>query len=206
LQTLTSPQRNGSMSSPHHASIPAWAWAVPLLASALVALKLADIAPSDDTYVLVLAGLFLGATVFAAVHHAEVLALKLGEPFGSILLAVAVTVRSRAHCLDHACRRRGQRARRSGHRVCGRDDRSQWRRRSLPRSRGRQALRADLPTSGRSLRARGAGHFGHAGVDPAQLRRGCFGPILFHSAVRGHRPYVAGPLVRLCLRANRQAS
>jgi Ca2+:H+ antiporter len=30
--------------------------------------------------------------VFAAVHHAEVLALRLGEPFGSILLAVAVTV------------------------------------------------------------------------------------------------------------------
>jgi Ca2+:H+ antiporter len=80
------------MSSPHPASIPAWGWAVPLLASALVALKLFHIVPSDDTYVLVLAGLFLAATVFAAVHHAEVLALKLGEPFGSILLAVAVTV------------------------------------------------------------------------------------------------------------------
>jgi Ca2+:H+ antiporter len=59
------------MPPPHHASIPAWAWAAPLLASALVALKLAHIVPSDDTYVLVLAGLFLGATVFAAVHHAE---------------------------------------------------------------------------------------------------------------------------------------
>ncbi|MGB7974969.1 MAG: ionic transporter y4hA [Roseiarcus sp.] len=80
------------MSLPHHASIPVWAWAAPLLPSVLVALKLAHIAPSDDTYVLVLAGLFLGATVFAAVHHAEVLALKLGEPFSSILLAVAVTV------------------------------------------------------------------------------------------------------------------
>jgi Ca2+:H+ antiporter len=80
------------MSSPHHASIPAWAWAVPLLASVLVGLKLFHVIPSDDTYVLVLAGLFLGATVFAAVHHAEMLALKLGEPFGSILLAVAVTV------------------------------------------------------------------------------------------------------------------
>jgi len=80
------------MSSPHHASIPAWAWAVPWCASVLVALKLFHVIPSDDTYVLVLAGLFLGSTVFAAVHHAEVLALKLGEPFGSILLAVAVTV------------------------------------------------------------------------------------------------------------------
>ena len=68
------------MSSQHHASIPAWAWAVPLLASAFVALKLFHIVPSKDVYILVLAGLFLGATVFAAVHHAEVLALKLGEP------------------------------------------------------------------------------------------------------------------------------
>jgi Ca2+:H+ antiporter len=80
------------MSSPHHASIPAWAWAVPLLASGLLALKFAHVVPADATAVLVLAGLALGATVFAAVHHAEVLALKIGEPFGSILLAVAVTV------------------------------------------------------------------------------------------------------------------
>ena len=56
-----------------------------------MALKLFHIAPADDTYILVLAGLFL-ATVFAAVHHADVLALKLGQPFGSILLAVAVAV------------------------------------------------------------------------------------------------------------------
>lgn len=69
-----------------------WAWIAPLLASALVALKMFHIVPSDDPYVLLLAGLFLGAAVFAAVHHAEMLALKLGEPFGSILLAVAVTV------------------------------------------------------------------------------------------------------------------
>jgi Ca2+:H+ antiporter len=80
------------MSSPSQTAIPAWAWTAPLLASALLALKLAHIVPSDDAYVRVLAGLILGATVFAAVHHAEVLALKLGEPFGSILLAVAVTV------------------------------------------------------------------------------------------------------------------
>ncbi len=80
------------MSVPHHASIPAWTWAVPVLASVLLALKFAHVVPSDATLVLILAGLLLGATVFAAVHHAEVLALKLGEPFGSILLAVAVPV------------------------------------------------------------------------------------------------------------------
>ena len=34
----------------------------------------------------------LMGTVFAAVHHAEVIASKTGEPFGPLLLAVAVTV------------------------------------------------------------------------------------------------------------------
>jgi len=80
------------MSAPQHPSIPAWTWVVPLVASALLGLKFAHVAPADTAYVLILAGVLLGATVFAAVHHAEVLALKVGEPFGSILLAVAVTV------------------------------------------------------------------------------------------------------------------
>jgi len=35
---------------------------------------------------------FLIASVLAAVHHAEVIAHKVGEPFGSLVLAVAVTV------------------------------------------------------------------------------------------------------------------
>jgi Ca2+:H+ antiporter len=80
------------MSAPHHASVPAWTWVVPLVASGLLGLKFAHVVPADAAYVLILVGLLLGATVFAAVHHAEMLALKLGEPFGSILLAVAVTV------------------------------------------------------------------------------------------------------------------
>jgi Ca2+:H+ antiporter len=42
--------------------------------------------------VLILSAVLLGATVFAAVHHSEVVAARIGEPFGSILLAVAVTV------------------------------------------------------------------------------------------------------------------
>jgi Ca2+:H+ antiporter len=73
-------------------SNPPWTWAVPLLAGALLMLKFTRIVPSDATMGLILSGALLGAAVFAAVHHAEVLALKLGEPFGSILLAVAVTV------------------------------------------------------------------------------------------------------------------
>jgi len=75
-----------------HRAIPSWTWITPVLASVLLALKFLYIVPPDATVVLVLAGILLGAAVFAAVHHAEMLALKLGEPFGSILLAVAVTV------------------------------------------------------------------------------------------------------------------
>ena len=34
----------------------------------------------------------LFGTVFAAVHHAEVIAHKIGEPFGTLLLTLAVTI------------------------------------------------------------------------------------------------------------------
>lgn len=42
--------------------------------------------------VAALAALALAGAVLAAVHHAEVIAHKVGEPFGSLTLAVAVTV------------------------------------------------------------------------------------------------------------------
>jgi Ca2+:H+ antiporter len=41
---------------------------------------------------LVLAGLALVGAVIAAVHHAEVIAHRVGEPFGTLVLALAVTV------------------------------------------------------------------------------------------------------------------
>ncbi|MEU7475045.1 ionic transporter y4hA [Lentzea sp. NPDC042327] len=41
---------------------------------------------------VVLIAVVLAVTVLAAVHHAEVVALRVGEPFGSLVLAVAVTV------------------------------------------------------------------------------------------------------------------
>lgn len=39
-----------------------------------------------------LAAILLFATVLAAVHHAETIAHRLGDPYGSILLAIAVTI------------------------------------------------------------------------------------------------------------------
>lgn len=61
---------------------PALAWAVLLIASFL----------SSGSLVVTLAGVVLIATVFAAVHHAEVVAHRVGEPFGTLVLALAVTV------------------------------------------------------------------------------------------------------------------
>lgn len=61
--------------------------AVPILAVAALALG----KPEGLTLAIVL-GLVLGAAVMAAVYHAEVLAHYLGEPFGTLVLALAVTV------------------------------------------------------------------------------------------------------------------
>ena len=44
------------------------------------------------TPVLIVLGILLVGAVFTAVHHAEVIAVRVGEPFGSLVLAVAVTV------------------------------------------------------------------------------------------------------------------
>jgi Ca2+:H+ antiporter len=66
-----------------------WTVAVPLLALIPLALTWGtDPAPA----VVVIVGLFLTGAVLAAVHHAEVVAHRVGEPFGSLVLAVAVTV------------------------------------------------------------------------------------------------------------------
>jgi Ca2+:H+ antiporter len=71
------------------ARTPWWAWAWPVLAWAILALS-----PfvGDNGLFMAAAGIILIATVFAAVYHAEVVAHRTGEPFGTLVLAVAVTV------------------------------------------------------------------------------------------------------------------
>ncbi|GGO00270.1 calcium:proton antiporter [Microbispora bryophytorum] len=66
-----------------------WTALVPILAVAVLALAWGRTIP---VAVVVIAALFLAGSVLAAVHHAEVIAHRVGEPFGSLLLAVAVTV------------------------------------------------------------------------------------------------------------------
>lgn len=64
-------------------------WLIPLLALAAV---LWGFAVTPTGLVLWLMGALLVAAVFTAVHHAELVAARVGEPYGSLVLAVAVTV------------------------------------------------------------------------------------------------------------------
>ncbi|MGY4650704.1 Ca2+/H+ antiporter [Mycobacterium sp. URHB0021] len=66
-----------------------WTVAVPVLGAIIFAVMWGYQPP---TAVLVMVGLLLAVCVFAAVHHAEVVAHRVGEPFGALILAVAVTV------------------------------------------------------------------------------------------------------------------
>ncbi len=66
-----------------------WTTVVPLVAAVLLA---ATWGSKPAVAVLVLVGVVLAGAVLAAVHHAEVVAHRVGEPYGSIVLAVAVTV------------------------------------------------------------------------------------------------------------------
>lgn len=66
-------------------------WTVLTPAVALMVL-VATWARHDHPVVLLAIAALLAGSIFAAVHHAEVVALRVGEPFGSLILAVAVTV------------------------------------------------------------------------------------------------------------------
>lgn len=68
------------------AGIPVWALALPLAAWPLLLSV-----PAEGVGAVVLFLALMGA-VFAAVHHAEVIAHRVGEPFGTLVLAAAVTV------------------------------------------------------------------------------------------------------------------
>ena len=69
--------------------LPWWTWTWPALAWLILL-----VTPFFGTGGLIaaIAGAVLIATVFAAVYHAEVVAHRTGEPFGTLVLAVAVTV------------------------------------------------------------------------------------------------------------------
>ena len=66
-----------------------WTSVVPVIALVLLALTWGREPPGA---VVALVTVVLAGAVLAAVHHAEVVAHRVGEPFGSLVLAVAVTI------------------------------------------------------------------------------------------------------------------
>lgn len=67
--------------------LPIWTILCPIIA--LVALMFID---SNHHIASVILGIALISAVLSAVHHTEVVAHKVGEPFGTIILALAITV------------------------------------------------------------------------------------------------------------------
>src|SRR5207248_11187874 len=72
----------------NHKSIPIWAWLVPVSALALLVVT---VAVGVGTVLAALCGAALVGAVLVAVHHAEVVAHRVGEPLGTLVLALAVT-------------------------------------------------------------------------------------------------------------------
>ena len=63
-----------------------WVWLFPVFALLGVVISLAAKVP------VLIVGILLAGAVIAAVHHAELVAHRIGEPYGTLVLALAVTV------------------------------------------------------------------------------------------------------------------
>ncbi len=66
-----------------------WVWVLPVLGVIALVLTWERELP---TLIYIVVGVVLIGVVLAAVHHAELVAHRVGEPYGSLVLAVAVTV------------------------------------------------------------------------------------------------------------------
>ncbi len=67
-------------------------WTTLVPPAALVALAVAWVTHPAGAFGVTAVAVFLVGAVLAAVHHAEVVAHRVGDPLGSLILAVAVTV------------------------------------------------------------------------------------------------------------------
>jgi Ca2+:H+ antiporter len=68
--------------------MPLWTWLIPVLSLALL---VAALVAGVGAWLAVLCSAALVAAVIVAVHHAEVVAHRVGEPLGTLVLALAVT-------------------------------------------------------------------------------------------------------------------
>jgi len=79
-----------------HGPMPRSAWIFPALAILLFATCIVlgitfTLSPAGLVFAAILLVILFG-TVFAAVHHAEVIAERVGEPYGTLVLTLAVTI------------------------------------------------------------------------------------------------------------------
>src|SRR6266852_4700977 len=91
---MSTPRGCDSMSA--HGPMPRSAWIFPVLAvlffAGATALGLSFTPSAAGLGFAVVLLIILFGTVFAAVHHAEVIAERIGEPYGTLLLTLAVTI------------------------------------------------------------------------------------------------------------------
>ncbi len=72
----------------HWMGLPLWTWLAPVVAGLVLALAKMHVLPVPEAFL----GIALVWSVSASVHQAEVVAHRVGEPFGTLVLAVAVTI------------------------------------------------------------------------------------------------------------------
>jgi len=88
IEVADRPNEHVAETMPDRLALPIWTLIAPGLGLVAVLIGLAKVGTlGTAAAVIVLIG-----SVLAAVHHAEVIAHKVGEPFGTLVLAIAVTV------------------------------------------------------------------------------------------------------------------
>lgn len=70
-------------------TLPSWTTVAPIVAAICLVLVWGR---DQNALLVVLVALVLAAAVIGSVHHAEIVASRVGEPYGSLVLAVAVTI------------------------------------------------------------------------------------------------------------------
>jgi Ca2+:H+ antiporter len=85
---VSKPVKTGVSNWSNPLGLPTWSVVFPLVGMVSIALSLSE----RGTLGTIAAVIVLFASVLSAVHQAEVVAHRIGEPFGTLVLAVAVTV------------------------------------------------------------------------------------------------------------------
>ena len=183
--------------------MPWWAWTWPLVAWVIL---LTVLLVGMGGPMAAAAGAVLIATVFAAVYHAEVVAHRTGEPFGTLVLAVAVTVIEVALIVSVMVAAPGGEGRAgAGHGLLRRHDRDERHRRPVPALGRRAPSRAGISGPGGQRRVGRPGGAHHPDAGPAELRDQRARSVLQHIAACLRRHRLAGALRRVRLHPDRAA-